>query len=132
MALTPKQETFCRAYIEKGSQAEAYRAAYSASEMKATSVNRAASELFANPRIVARIAELQGELKSAHNVTVASLIAELEEARDVGKERGQASAMVQATLGKARLAGLEKPDSDDDQDVTPVKVVVQVKDARRA
>lgn len=41
-------------------------------------------------------------------VTVESLIEELEEARQVGKENASAGPMVAATMGKAKLAGLDK------------------------
>jgi phage terminase small subunit len=106
MALTLKQEAFCQAYIEKGNQSEAYRQAYNAHGMKPETVRRAATELFGNPKITARLAELQGEIKATHSVTVASLLAELEEARMVGKQEAKAAAMVSATMGKARIAGL--------------------------
>lgn len=38
--------------------------------------------------------------------------------------------MVQATLGKARLAGLDKDAGGDEQPATPVRVEISVKDAR--
>lgn len=41
-------------------------------------------------------------------VTVESLIAELEEARQVGKTTESAAPMVAATMGKAKLMGLDK------------------------
>lgn len=64
-------------------------------------------------------------------MTVASLIAELEEARQVGKDRGQASAMAAATMGKAKLAGLDRELPGDDDEAQPVRVEVQMVDARR-
>lgn len=109
MALTPKQEAFCRAYIECGSQSEAYRRAYSAGNMKPETVNRKATELFANGKITARLAEFHAELRQAYAVTIHTLVRELEHARLIAKDRGNASAMVQATMGKARLCGLDKP-----------------------
>jgi hypothetical protein len=39
-------------------------------------------------------------------VTVASLLEELEVARQLAMQKGQASAAVQATMGKAKLTGL--------------------------
>ena len=41
-------------------------------------------------------------------MTVGDLIKELEEARQAGLEFGSASAMVAATMGKAKLLGLDK------------------------
>jgi len=129
--LTIKQEAFCQRYIETGNASEAYRQAYDASGMKPETVNKRANELFGNGAIAGRIAELRQAVTSTHNVTIASLIAELEEARQVGKERGQASAMAAATLGKAKLAGLDKDAGEDSDAAQPVKVEVTVTDARK-
>ena len=115
-ALTIKQETFCQKYIETGNASEAYRQAYDAQAMKPESINRKAKELLDNGKVAARVAELRGEVQVAHGVTVGSLIAELEEARLVAKGKEQGAAMVAATMGKAKLAGLEgdadKPGND--------------------
>lgn len=87
MGLTIKQEAFCEKYIETGNASEAYRQSYDAGNMKPESVNRKAKELLDNGKIAARVAELRAKLEKTHSVTVASLIAELEEARMVGKGR---------------------------------------------
>ncbi len=109
-SLTIKQEAFCQAYIETGNASEAYRTAYAADKMKPESINRKAKELLDNGKIAARVAELQGEIKQRHNVTVDSLLKELEEARKaaLGAETPQASAAVAATMSKAKLTGLDK------------------------
>ncbi len=111
MALTLKQEAFCQAYIEnKGNASEAYRTAYATGKMKATSINSKAYELLNNGEITVRIAELQQEHRDKHDVTVASLLEELEEARKaaLSAETPQSSAAVAATMGKAKLTGLDK------------------------
>lgn len=52
---------------------------------------------------------MRGEIKQRHNVTVDSLLAELEEARQaLSAETPQSSAAVAATMGKAKLVGLDK------------------------
>ncbi|ANI29454.1 terminase [Yersinia entomophaga] len=109
-SLTQKQETFCQAYIETGNASEAYRTAYAADKMKPETINRKAKESLDNGKITARIAELQGEIKQRHHVTVDSLIRELEEARKsaLAAETPQSSAAVAATMGKAKLTGLDK------------------------
>lgn len=99
--------------------------------MKPATVNRTAKSLIDSPKIAARVAELRSKLEKTHSVTVASLIAELEEARMVGKGRAQAAAMVAATMGKAKLAGLDKDVGDDADEAQPVKVEVSVVDARK-
>ncbi|EPU1130239.1 TPA: terminase small subunit [Klebsiella oxytoca] len=108
--LTPKQEAFCQAYIETGNASEAYRTAYAADKMKPEAVHVQAFKLQDNPKIALRIKELQGEIKQRHNVTVDSLLAELEEARKaaLAAETPQSSAAVAATMGKAKLVGLDK------------------------
>lgn len=108
--LTPKQEAFCQAYIETGNASEAYRTAYAADKMKPETVHVKANELLKNGKVTVRIGELQGEIKQRHNVTVDSLLAELEEARQkaLSAETPQSSAAVAATMGKAKLVGLDK------------------------
>ncbi|HDX9111814.1 TPA: terminase small subunit [Klebsiella michiganensis] len=108
--LTIKQEAFCQAYIETGNASEAYRTAYATDKMKPEAVHVKASELLSNGKISVRVRELQGEIKQRHNVTVDSLIAELEEARQkaLSAETPQSSAAVAATMGKAKLTGLDK------------------------
>jgi len=104
--LTPKQEAFCLAYIETGNASEAYRRSYSAEKMKDATVHRAAKELFDNPKITARLVELQAHHQERHDVTVDSLTEEYEEAREMARVLEMPSAMVQATTGKGRVHGL--------------------------
>jgi len=108
--LTIKQEAFCQAYIETGNASEAYRTAYAADKMKPEAVHVQASNLKDNPKIALRLKELQGEIRQRHNVTIDSLLAELEEARQkaLSAETPQSSAAVAATMGKAKLTGLDK------------------------
>lgn len=108
--LTPKQEAFCLAYIETGNASEAYRQSYNADKMKPETVNRKAKDLLDNGKIAARIKQLQGEHVERHKLTVDDLLAELEEARKaaLSAETPQSSAAVGATMGKAKLLGLDK------------------------
>ena len=108
--LTPKQENFCQKYIELGNASEAYRQSYDCSRMKSETINRKAKVEYDKGKIRARISELQEEHQERHNVTVDSLVAELEEARTAALtcETPQSSAAVAATLGKAKLLGIGK------------------------
>ncbi|EPS1557741.1 MULTISPECIES: terminase small subunit [Proteus] len=110
MALTVKQEKFCQAYVETGNASEAYRMAYATDKMKATSINSKAYELLNNGEVTVRVAQLQQEHRTKHDITVSDLLKELEEARQkaLSAETPQASAAVAATMGKARLTGLDK------------------------
>ena len=129
--LTIKQEAFCQAYIETGNASEAYRTAYAADKMKSEAIHVQASKLQDNPKIALRINELQGEIKQRHNVTVDSLLAELEEARQkaLSAETPQSSAAVAATMGKAKLVGLDKQIVDhtsSDGSMTPKPTTIQL------
>ena len=110
MKLTAKQEAFCLAYIETGNASEAYRLAYKASKMKPETINRKAAEVMDNGKITARLAELREPIMQRHNVTVDSLVLELEEARQaaLSAETPQTSAAVAATMGKAKICGIDK------------------------
>ena len=105
-ALTIKQEKFCNLYIELGNTSEAYRQRYDCSRMKDETINERSSRLVKEYKISARIKELQAKHAARHNITVDSLIDELEEARELGRKTEKAAAMVSATMGKAKLLGL--------------------------
>ena len=63
-------------------------------------------------------------------ITIDDLMTELDDARLTAKANGQASAMVTATMSKAKLLGLDKGITDNNE-VQPVKVVIQTIDARK-
>jgi len=110
--LTEKQEAFCIAYCgeAKGNASEAYRMAYDAENMKPETIHRKAKEVMANGKIAARIKELREPAVEALNITVQDLIRELEEARTMAMtcETPQSSAAINATMGKAKLLGMDK------------------------
>lgn len=110
MALTQKQEKFCRLVVELNNNSDAYRGAYDASRMKPESIHRKAKELMDNVNVAARIDELRAEHAKRHRVTVDDLLGELEEARQIAlnAETPQTSAAVGASMGKAKLLGLDK------------------------
>lgn len=56
--LTAKQEKFCLAYLKTGNASEAYRRSYACKSMKPETINRTAKELLDNPKITARLEEL--------------------------------------------------------------------------
>lgn len=107
---TDKMETFCLAYMETGNATEAYRRSYNIENMIASSVGREAWIVLQKPQVQARIAELREVVMERHKITIDTLLAELEEARQkaMNAETPQASAAVSATMGKAKLLGLDK------------------------
>lgn len=109
--LTPKQEKFCLLYIELGDASEAYRQSYHCSKMKPETINVKASELLKNGKIAVMVQELHDSHRQRHNIVVDDLLDELEEARQAALKAmpsPQCSAAVGATMGKAKLLGLDK------------------------
>jgi hypothetical protein len=104
--LTPKQRKFAESYVECGNASMAYRLHYNVEHMNPASVRRAAKELLDNPNIAPTIRELQAAHRQRHDVTIDSLVDELEEARSFAMVVGHIGAAVAATMGKAKLYGL--------------------------
>lgn len=110
MSLTPKQEKFAQKYVEIGNASEAYRQSYDAGKMNAATINVKASELLANGKVAVRVKELQDAAQKRHELTIDDIIAELQEARDIASQMvtPQVSAMVAASMGKAKILGFIK------------------------
>lgn len=129
--MTPKQEKFAQLYVELGSAAEAYRQSYKAERMKPESIHRRAYDLLEHGKIKARIETIREAARERNKVTVDSLLVELEEARMValGAETPQTGAAVSATMGKAKLVGLDKQILDlrsGDGSMTPRPTTIQI------
>jgi phage terminase small subunit len=111
--LTAKQSLFVLAYLETGNASEAYRRSYRTENMLPNTIKRKAHELISGERgrgiVAATIAERQRANAERSAVTVASLTAELEEARQLalGGSQPQPAPAVSASMGKARLHGLD-------------------------
>ena len=108
VSLTPKQENFCLAYLETGNASEAYRRAYDAENMKPDSINVNACKLLADAKIALRLEELREPIMQRHAITVDDLLAELEQARQLAISTEAPAPAVSATMGKAKLLGLDK------------------------
>ena len=108
--VTEQQEKFCHVFVETGNASEAYRQAYKSDRKNANTIAVDASRLLDKPNVNRRIGQLREVHQKRHNVTVDSLIAELEEARIAAltADTVQASAATGATMGKAKLLGLDK------------------------
>ena len=74
---------------------------------------------------------MQKEATARNNITIDNVIAELEEARQTAKQSGNASAMVSATLGKAKVLGLDKGEHKEDSPSKAEKIILEVIDARK-
>lgn len=114
--LTVKQEKFCQEFIATGNAGTAYRAAYNAEKMQASTVRSKACELLAVGYITEHIEQLRKKAAERNAVTVDSIISELEVARiaALAAPTPQIAAAVSATMGKAKIAGIEKQLGDAD------------------
>ncbi len=110
MALTGKQEAFCQAIIKGKTQADAYRENYSVKGWKESSIHCCASQLASDTKVAQRLESLRAAIAKRHELTVDDIIAELEEAREMARSANipNPGVMVNATMGKAKVAGLIK------------------------
>jgi phage terminase small subunit len=95
-----RHERFVQSVFQGKSVDESYR------EAGYKSHRQNAHRLITKDDIRARLTELQSIAAKASEVTVASVLAELEEARQKASSLDQLSATVRAIEGKARIAGL--------------------------
>lgn len=87
--------------LAKGSAADA---AYITAGFKPNRGN--AIRLKANESVAARVAELKERAAAKVEVTVADIVAQLDEDRAFAKQNKHSSAAIAASLGKAKLLGL--------------------------
>lgn len=64
MKLTAKQEKFAQCIADGMTQADAYRSAFNAGNMKDATIHKRASELMAGGYVSGRVEELRGKLES--------------------------------------------------------------------
>ena len=96
----PRHELFAQS-LAKGENASK---AYVSAGFKGSRAN--ACRLKANSNVSARVLEIQTASAASCEVSVASLLAELEDARAKATTLGQLSAAVRATAEKAKISGL--------------------------
>lgn len=69
-------------------------------------------------------------MTKASQITIDDLITELDQAPQQASENGNPTAMISATMAKAKLCGLDKGEVTENE-AMPVKVVIGVKNARK-
>ncbi len=121
--LTLKQERFLSKWFELGNATEAYKFAYNTSGMKPTTISHEAWELLRNPKIAAIIQRY----KKSIQLTAEDIIEEYEEARQLALQEKMPGPAVSATLGKAKVLGLDKLTLVGDKE-NPIRVVQQMSD----
>jgi hypothetical protein len=107
--LTAKQEAFCQAIADGMTQADAYRAAYSAEKMTDKAIYVKASELMASGNVSVRVAELKQALADkqlwSREMSVKGLVA----AYRVANEGKNASGMTGAIKELNAMHGYNEP-----------------------
>lgn len=102
--LNIRQERFCLGLAEGLPQSRAYvEAGYTA---RGNAAEVEASKMVRLPKVAARVAELQAKAARRSEVTVDSLVLELDEMLQLATRQKLPAAGVAAILGKARLLGL--------------------------
>lgn len=104
--LTQKQEGACLSYIECGDKSESYRQNYNTSKMSAVTVNRAAKELFDNPKMATRIEELRKPIRDRACLTLESHLSRLNELSLKAEQENQFGAAISAETNRGKASGL--------------------------
>ena len=130
MALTEKQEKFCLVYVETGNASEAYRQAYDAENMKATTINRKAKEVMDNGKIQARLQELRAPAVEKALLTLEGHLDVMQWLRDQAVQMGNINAAITAEMGRAKAAGLHVTKVEQKTELsgpegTPIKIAIQ-------
>jgi hypothetical protein len=111
--LTAKQEAFCQAIADGMTQADAYRAAYSAEKMTDKAIYVKASELMASGNVSVRVAELKQALADKQLWTREMSVKGLVAAYRVANEGKNASGMTGAIKELNAMHGYNEPTKHD-------------------
>ena len=109
MALTLKQETFCKEYISNGGNAtQAYKKAYDCSKMKDKTINENASRLLKDSKVATRLKELQEPLQKKFEYTMEQSFKKFEEIQKLAltNEKPDLTNAIKCEENKAKLMGL--------------------------
>ena len=109
MSLTPKQDKFARCIADGMTQADAYRAAYDAENMKPKTVQDSASKLMAHPDVTQRVQELRGKLEEKAIWTREMSVKALVQAYKVAQVQNSATGMAGAIKELNAMHGYNAP-----------------------
>ena len=106
MSLTPRMEKFCQAIVKGMNQSDAYRQAYSTSNMKEATVNNRAYGLMQKGEIKARVKELREKAVEDIKYTINDSFAKLNELQKTALDANNVNAALKAEELKGKLKGL--------------------------
>jgi hypothetical protein len=111
--MSPKQEHFAQCIADGMTQADAYRTAYDASNMKDTSIHVNASKLLADAKVAQRVAELKEKLASKALWTREMSVKALVSAYKVAQGKNNSSGMTGAIKELNAMHGFNAPQKVD-------------------
>jgi phage terminase small subunit len=107
--ITSRQEKFCQNIVAGMKHIDAYLAAGFIDTYKGRS-SELPGKLLKAPRIIQRIAQLRALQAMRLNITINTILLDLERARQIAEQDINPMAMIAATMAKAKLLGfLEGP-----------------------
>lgn len=106
MSLTPKQEKFCQSIVSGKSQADAYREAFNAQNMKAETIHKRASELMARGDIKGRVDEIRGPVVEQVQISLKTHLDDLLRLRNMAAKELQLSVALSAEISRGKASGL--------------------------
>ena len=110
LTLTPKQERFCIEYLKTGNASEAYRLSYDVKKMKMGSINVAANELLANPKITHRLDALRAPVAKKAQMTLESHLEDLKVLRNAAVKDKKWSSAIAAEVARGKHSGVAVPE----------------------
>ena len=108
--LTPKREKFAREVALGKTQADAYRAAFSAANMAPKTIVEKASRLMADGNVRARVGELTEKAAERVGITLESHLRDLLALRNLAAKEKQMSAAITAEIARGKAAGVVAPE----------------------
>lgn len=106
MPLTAKQEAFCQAIVSGMSQADAYRTAYDAKNMKPATVQSKACILMTDGKVRARVEEIRAPVVAKVQYGLEQAMLEAEEGMAICRNKENGGAFIQAVTLRSKLHGL--------------------------
>lgn len=152
MALTKKQEIFCKEVVKQDTYSAAYRIAYDAKNMSDETIHVKASELMSDGKIKVRVQELKKEIEKKELYTIErsikrdlSLIERYEAALDVLENKDADSKDIEAaerTIKFITVSGYNSAqdrlskqhgffERDNNQKTIPIRQVVNMSDYKK-
>jgi hypothetical protein len=105
ISLTFQQEKFVQGVVKGLTQADAYRAAYKAGNMKADTIHQAASRLMADSKVAARLEELRQPVAERVDMSIHAHVSRLARIRDAAMDAGDHGPATRAEIAIGQVAG---------------------------